>query len=322
MRLFGSRIVEIWQRVRKSIRFHNALIFLGFVAIATIFWVIMSLNDSLQRSVTLRLEIENVPDSVTFITLPPNDVHVVVRDRGASLMRLTALHTPALKFNFRDFSNDGVFRLTSRDIQASLKSTFGSNATILANSLDSLRLTYTTGKGKSVPLQVSADVSASAGNILEGMPKASVSRVTVYGDRAVLDTLTRVFTHKVVHHNIGETTIVEVGVKPIAGVRIEPSKVKVTIAVEPLVAKEFTVPIEAVDVPDGVSLILFPERVKVACFVPMSKFGSDNPDFKLYVSYADISDNSLLLPVRIGRQVPGVLNPKLVTDSVEYTIVR
>lgn len=322
MRLFWSRVAKFWKRVRESARFHNALIFLGFVAIATAFWVIMALNDSLQRSVTLRLEIENVPDTVTFITMPPKEVHVVVRDRGSSLLRVTALHTPALKFNFRDFSNDGIFRVSGRDIQASLKSTFGSNATIIANSLDSLRLIYTTGRGKSVPLVISADVTTTAGNVIEGTPTASVSRVTVYGDRSVLDTLTRVFTHTLVRHNIGETTTVEVNVKPIPGVRIEPSRVKVKIAVEPLVAKEFMVPVEASDVPEGISLILFPERVKVSCFVPMSKFGIENPDFKLHVSYDDISAGSILLPVRIGRQVPGVLNPRLVNDSVEYTIVR
>ncbi|MDE6084030.1 MAG: hypothetical protein K2G11_06045 [Muribaculaceae bacterium] len=318
----GKRLVESWKVLKESPGFRNVLTFLIFVVIATIFWLVMALNDNVQKSVTFRLDIENVPDSVTFINIPPSEMHVVVRDKGTSLLRLTGFHHPTLHFNFNDFSHDGVFRLTGRDIQAAMKPSFGSSATILSNSLDSLRLHYTTGKGKMVPIVVVENVSTAPGHVAGKTPETNISRVTVYGDRQILDTLTRVFTRPIVKTNLSEPTTVEVALQTIPGVRIEPAKVKVKIPVEPLVAKTFYATVVAQDVPEGESLILFPSKVKVSCFVPMSRFGIQDPDVKAFVTYNDLKEGSSHLQVHLMVASKGVVNPTLETDSVEYTLVK
>ncbi|MDE6842931.1 MAG: hypothetical protein K2J24_05340 [Muribaculaceae bacterium] len=323
----GKRIDRIrhrWESMKASGSLHNLAVFVVFVAVATMFWLILALNDDSQDSFDTRLVISNIPDSVTFITDPPTQLHVSVRDRGTNLLRTGVMRHPVVNFNFRDYASGGVMRISHSDIVAALKATFGTTAQIASVSVDSLRLAYTTGKGKRVPVVVSADIVPAPGNVLAGPPSSEQKSVHVYAaDRSVLDTLTRVFTDRIVRRGIEDPTDVTVPLHQVQGVRMVPDKVKVHIAVEPLIAKESLVSVTAQHVPAEESLLLFPSKVTVRYFVPMSKFSDYEPEFEIVVDYNDITRiHSNRLPVKLQRSPKGAVNAELRQDSVEYTIVR
>ncbi|MDE6018154.1 MAG: hypothetical protein K2G85_05005, partial [Muribaculaceae bacterium] len=76
-----------WRNLRESSRFRSFLTFLVFVAVAAMFWMILTLNDSVQDGCLVNVRITNKPDSVTFISDVPKTIHVEVRDKGSGLMR-------------------------------------------------------------------------------------------------------------------------------------------------------------------------------------------------------------------------------------------
>ena len=311
------------RRLRNSRGFHNTIVFLGFVVIAAIFWIVMAMNDSAQGDFLMRVQVENVPDSVTFIQEPPQTIHVAVRDRGTSLFRAGGFREPELKLNFRDFAQNGYFRLTPSDLDASIKAVFGKSASILSVSVDSLRLAFTTSKGKMVPVVVNAQIEAAPGNIVVGTAELQPSRVRIYGPQSILDTVNRVFAERVVMNNLKESGMTTTDIIQIPGTRTIPARVTVSAKAEPLVRKETEVPIKAINVPDGISLMLFPARAKVSYYVPMSRFSDEVTDISVIVDYNSVSTSrSLKLPIYIGN-VPSVLqNPDLNVDSVEYSVVR
>ncbi len=319
-----DKIIHRWESMKASGSLHNLAVFVVFVAVATMFWLILALNDDAQDSFDTRLVISNVPDSVTFITDPPTQLHVSVRDRGTNLLRSGVMRHPVVHLNFRDYAVNGVMRVSHSDIVAALKNTFGTTAQIASVSTDSLRLAYTTGKGKRVPVVVVADIVPAPGSVLAGAPTSENKYVHVYAsNRSVLDTLTRVFTDRIVRRGLEEPAEVTVALHQLPGVRMVPDKVKVRIAVEPLIAKESLVNVTAQHVPSGESLLLFPSKVSVRYFVPMSKFSDYEPDFEVVVDYNDITRiHSSQLPVRLQRSPKGAINAELRQDSVEYTIMR
>ncbi|MCM1290679.1 MAG: hypothetical protein NC201_00345 [Prevotella sp.] len=317
-----ERIIESWRGIKASSRFHNLLTFFIFVILATLFWVIMAMNDNVQDSLDVRLTVTGVPDSVTFITDPPQKIHITVRDKGTRLFR-ASFNEPNLTLNFRDYAQSGLLRYTAADLNAGLKSLFGSGAQITTVSIDSLHINYTTEKGKRVPLIVNADVTAKSGKIIVGRPTSNVTSVLLYSTTVDLDTVTRVFTRRIVRRNLEETTVLEVALMPINGVKIVPSKVKVTIPVEPLVKKTIRVPVTVKNVPDGYSLLLFPDNVEISCFVPMSKFNDDIKDVSVSVSFNDaMKSKSQKVGLTIDSYPQGISTPELKYDSVEYTIVQ
>lgn len=309
--------------MRASKGFRSFMQYLVFVGVATLFWIILSLNDNVTRSVDLRLIIANVPDSVTFISDPPTQFHVIVRDKGTNLLRSGILSHPHIEFNFRDFAEDGAFRIRKNEFNAALKGAFGASAQISSTSIDSISLSYTTDKGKRVPVVVRADVAAAPGYVISEKPKPVQRWALIYSCSNVIDTITRVYTEPVVKRNVSETEEVEVKFRPIKGVKIFPSTVKVRIPVEPLVKKEAMLNIGMENVPEGQSLLLFPNRVKVVYYVPMSVFSSDLAPMEVAVDWMDTKRvKGAKLPIRIRQYYEYLENPQLLLDSVEYSIMK
>lgn len=312
-----------WKTFRRSSRFHDSLVFLAFVAVATLFWIIMALNDSVEDTVEVRLNVSNVPDSVTFIELPPERVHVSVRDKGTSILRTAIFRTPVVNLNFADYASDGRLRFSRNDMTAAIRGLFTAGAQVSVLSVDSISLPYTTLKGKRVPVVVVSDVTASLGNIIDGQLTSRPSNVLVYSSREVLDTISRVFTERLVKRNLSESTVQSVAVHAVPGARIVPAQVEVKINVQPLVKKESMVECEVRGVPEDISLLLFPSRVPVSYFVPMSRFNDEHPHLEVWVDYSDTHlAGTKRLPVKIGRTPKGIRNVSLALDSVEYTIVH
>ncbi|MBD5341159.1 MAG: YbbR-like domain-containing protein [Bacteroides sp.] len=312
-----------WRGMKTSTGFHNFVLFLACVAVATVFWIVMSLNDSVTSTFDIELKIENVPDSVTFINDPPETFHATLRDKGTNIMRSGLLGHPKMTLNFRDYASDGIFKVTQSDVNAAMKHSFGGTSQIVAISLDSLYLHYTTHKGRRVPIVVVEDVTAIPGMIVCDACQALQKSALLYSYEDNVDTITRVYTQPIIKRNLKETTEVTVALKPIAGVKMVPSTIKVKIPVEPLVKKEGMATVSAMNVPSGEDLLLFPNRVQVEYYVPMSLFNADVVPVDIVVDYNDIySYQGSRIPVSIHHFADYVESPKVLADSVEYTLVK
>ena len=322
----GKKIEDIrsdWRRIKTSSQFHNALMFLIFVAIAAVFWFIIALNDNITETFRVRLNIQNVPDSVTFITDPPVDIHVTVRDKGTNILRSGVIKNPTVDINFRDFAREGIFRLSSTDLNSELKSDLGGAATITSVSIDSLRLYYTLSPGKRVPVIVQAEVSAESGYIIPGAPAPLTRQVRVYSYKDEIDTVHVVRTQKLVRDGLSQTSVSDVRLVPIPQVKIVPSQIQVRVPVEPLVHKEAYVNVEVENLPQGQSLLLFPNKVPVSFYVPMSHFNDEYFPMRVVADYNETRlTRGSRISVHVSDHAAALVNVELKTDSVEYTLVR
>lgn len=310
--------------MRTTSGFKNATLFLVFVCVSAVFWFILALNDSAQDHFNVNLRIVNQPDSVTFISDVPEKIHVAVSDKGTNLWRNGYLKHPTINIDFKEYSSDGILRYSYNDLITSLKERFGSNALITSVSLDSLQLFYTTNPGKKVPILVNCQVYPASGSTLEGSVKASPGSVYVYGSKETLDTINYVSTEPVTLRNISETTDLEVKIKRIRGARAMPSKVNLTVNIEPLVRKQAMVTVTPINVPEKEELLLFPSKVPVEYYVAMSLLNNDEDDnIELVVNYDDIPySTDGKLRVETHKFPDRLKNLSVKTDSIEYAIVK
>lgn len=295
-----------------------------FVGVSAVFWFILALNDSAQDFFNVNLRIVNRPDSVTFISDVPEKIHVAVSDKGTSLWRHGYLKHPTVNIDFKEYSSDGVLRYSYTDLIASLRESFGGTATITSVSLDSLQLFYTTNPGKKVPIHVNCNVYPASGSTLEGSINASPASVFVYGEKDVLDTIRYISTEPVTLRDLYETTTLEVKLQKLRHARAIPSKVMLTVPIEPLVRKEAMITVESVNVPEGENLLLFPSKVPVEYYVAMSRLNDDDDDdIHLVVNFKDIPmSKEGKLPVVVTKFPERLKNLTLRRDSIEYAIVK
>lgn len=314
---------ERWRRLKSSSHFHNVLVFIAFVGIAILFWIIMAFNDNVTETFRVNIVYDNVPDSITFISDPPTEMDVTLRDKGTNLLRSSVVKRPKIHLNFKNFAKDGIFRISSANMNAVMKNAFGNSIQIQSASVDSIVTYYTGEHGKRVPVVVRVDLSAANGYIISGMPIATERMVTIYSYGNAKDTIEKVYTESVIARDLSKPTTFTAKINPLPNIKVVPATVEVEIPVESLVKKDTYANVEADNVPAGESLLLFPNRVPVSCYVPMSLYNEGNIPMTVKVDYEDTKiARGKKVPIKMKDYPEYVASFEVQIDSVEYTIVR
>ena len=315
-------LVEKLHKALHSSKGKDMLLYLMCVCVAFVFWALLSLDSEVQRDYEVPVELTDVPDSVIVIGNIPSHMGVSVQGKGTQLLRYMWGRLPELKIKFSDnITEKNVFSLSKVKIDSRLRDYFGQGVQIMSVRPDSVRVTYTTAPGVSLPIIINADVHPSLQSIINGPITANVDSVKVYGINGVPLSLTQVETEKFSRASLRDTTRIEVAIKPVSGLRIIPDKVTITIPVEPLILKTRSVAVERIGMPDNTGMITFPSRVQVNYLVPLSEYHKDMP-LRAFVEYSDINVLTQKVKVNLSALPPVCHNISVVPDSVEYIIER
>ncbi|MBD5346923.1 MAG: YbbR-like domain-containing protein [Bacteroides sp.] len=308
-------------RALRTAKGRNVLLYLLFVCVAFVFWLLMSLDSEVQRNYDLPLQIDNLPDSITLISDVPPSISTTVQGKGSQLVRFMWGNPSPLKIPFLpEATSNGVFTLPALKLEARLRDYFGNGVMILNSRPDSIKLVYTTGPGKRLPLIVESDISTDLQSIQSGFPSANVDSVTVYAPGHIPASLRAIHTEMLTLSGVKDTSSYEVRVVAPEGMRVIPDHVTVTVPVEPLIAKKRHVEINATGLPKGTRMLMFPASVEVVYLVPMSHYSDDYP-IRAYVNYNDaVSSKSDKVEVLLGP-IPGrAYSISHTPDSVEFVI--
>ena len=318
----NQRIKLIASKVEAALhssRGKDVLLYLLFVVVAFVFWVFLALDTERQRDFDVPVALTEVPDSVTLIGQMPEKIAVSVKAKDSQLLRFLWGKMSVLKFNYEELADDNIVNISHAKLDSRLRDYFGTPAQVISFRPDSVVIPYTTQPGVKVKLLVQADIRPNPLYILSSAPKANVDSVTLYSSTDIPHTLKFVSTEPIAKSGLKDTARYEVKVKPIAGVRIIPDKVTVTIPIEPLISRKRTVMIDALNVPEDKSLVTFPSKIEINYLVPMSSYTDEYP-IKASVDYNDTRLPGNKLPITLSV-IPSIYhNVSTSLESVEYII--
>lgn len=303
----------------KSSRGQNVLLYLLFVAVAFVFWVFLSLDTEVQRDFEVPVELQDVPDSVTVIGQVPQALGVSVKGKDSQLLRFLWGKMSPVKLKWQENIEGDALVLNRQKLDSKMREYFGNGVQIVSCRPDSLRLPFTSQPGVRVKLMIQADIHPNLQYILSGPIVADVDSVTLYSVTDIPHSLRMVSTEPIVKSNLKDTMRYEVKVKPIAGVRIIPDVVTVTVPIEPLIMRKRSVGIVVDNLPEETNLITFPSKVEISYLVPMSAY-NDDYSVKAYVDFKAAKPTRKKLAVSLST-IPAVYhNVSFSPDSVEYII--
>lgn len=301
----------------------SVLLYLAFLFISFVFWLVLTLNNSLQLELAIPLKLKSVSDSTTIISDLPHAVKISLKDRGVAMLKYQLGNLPTLQIDINEYGDgQGLVRVPQADLLGELRNLFGAGSTITAVNPDSLRVLYTNLPPKRVPLVLDLDVQPSLQSVINGAVLCSADSVLVYADKNTLSGLTEAYTYHVEERDLTDTLVREVAVAPIKGAKIVPKSVRLTIPVEPLIYKRQQVPVEIIDQPVNVNVLTFPAMVEATFLVPQSMYRK-KMGIKAAVYYNDVLESATShVAVRVA-EVPAVCKSVgLSVDSVEYIIEK
>ena len=317
----SGKLIELKEFLSSS-KGRDILLYLVFVIISFAFWAILSLNNLIQDNYKVRFRITGIPQGVTMINDYPREFNVTVKNNGYVLLKYMIGDNPEITVDFKEYANgNGQMLISRQEMEDMLVAEFGSGTSIVSFSPESLSIKYTSLPGKKVPVEIFGDYVANFQYVVNGEIVAVPDSVTIYSDAGNLSAINKVRTEKIISRNLTDSLYVKIAIQNIKDVRAVPDSVDVMIPVEPLVTKRSSIPVIVKNLPENVSVVVFPSSVQVSYLLPMSLYNDRLDDkFEASVDYGDIQGNKAKLPVRIEIAPEIYQNIQLETDSVEYVI--
>ena len=300
------------------------LIFLFFLALSGTFWLMMTLNETLEREFDIPIKLVGVPRNAVLTGDIPDTVRVVVRDKGFTLITYEyGKPFRPLNFRFSTYADDdkgqGVIPVSEvqRQVQVQL---YGSSK-LVSMKPDKYDFYFTYGSSKQVPVMFRGKITTSKRYYLahtEFLP----SQVTVYANKRQLDQLQYVEIEPFNLTNLQDTIHRNVRLKKIRGMKMVPSTVRLAVYPDVLTEESVEVPVTAVNMPDGMVLRTFPSRVTVWFTIGASQFRAIRPDmFRVVVDYNDLVANPSDKCTLQLRSVPRMVSKaRLEIQKVDYLL--
>ena len=296
------------------------LIFLFFLALSGAFWLLMTLNETMEREFKIPMRLTGVPRNAVVTGELPDTVRVTVRDKGFTLV--TYDFRP-LVFRFSNYADEdegkGVIPLT--DVQKQVLSQMYGSSKLLQVKPGAFDFYFTYGTSKKVPVVFRGKITTSKSYYL-AHTEFYPSMVTVYANKQQLDKLQTVEIEPFNYRNLQDTIRQAVKIRKIRGVKIVPSTVRLSVYPDVLTEEAIDVPITAINMPPGMVLRTFPSKVTVRFTIGASLFRTIKPNlFKVVVDYEELAANPSDKCTLQLRSVPrSVSKASLEIDRVDYLL--
>lgn len=308
-----------FRHLLRSSRGQDVLLFLLFVLVSYGVWMILKLNDTTHYDFDVELKISDVPEGIHFISEVPENLHASVLDKGLNLVKTAWGGKPELKLEYSDFNYDEVndkLTVSRQTLRSQMRAIFGNNAQITATTPDSLSFIVTKRAPRKVKVIPDVDVTPVGQCVISGPVTVKPDSVLIYSPAHAKVPPQTILTERLVRSEIKDTLTFELSILNSSTTKAEPSKVMVTIPVEPLMSKTRNVAVELINEPSSGTVVLFPTKVPVSYLLPMSLFNAERGTVTVVADYSKRSADRI--PIRITSYPNDYRAVEVSTDSVDY----
>ena len=299
------------------------LIFLFFLVLSSIFWLIMSLNETYEKEICVPVRLVGVPKNTVLTSDMEDTVRVTVRDKGFALLAyMYGDKMQPIYVNFANYANrqTGCGVVPAQDLLRFVNQRF-TQSKVTQVKPDKLDFFFNFGVSKRLPVRM-------AGYVVPGKSFYLArtvfwpDMVTVYASKKVLDSLRYVKTVPINIVNFSDTVIRNVALEKIKGVKVVPDVVRIGLYPDIMTEESIDVPVKAENMPEGKVLRTFPPKVRVNFIVGASMFRSISEEqFAVVVDYNELVGNpSDKCRIYLKTCPHGVRNARLQISQVDYLI--
>lgn len=320
-------IGKLWQYIRNFLFSKinkELLIFLFFLALSSIFWLSLTLNETYEQEFAIPISIIDVPKNAVLTSDETDTVKMTIRDKG---IILAAYHygdyLKNIRIPFKNYTrNNGTGLVSAQDLQKMVYQHLLSGSKIISTKPEKLEFFYNYGTKKQVPVRWSGRVIPEELYFISRV-EYSPDSVTVYASDEKLDSINMVYTEPLNYANFRDTLVVNCQLSKLKGVKMVPDRIKVSFLTDVLTEERIEgVPIKGINMPEGKTLRTFPAKVTVSFVTGVSIYRNLRPeDFNVVADYQEIKQNpSEKCRIYLKDVPPGISRTKLETNMVDYLI--
>ncbi|MDR1330682.1 MAG: YbbR-like domain-containing protein [Tannerella sp.] len=307
-------------------KWEEILIFFCFVLLSTGFWYLESLQEEYEIEVGMPVKYKNVPQDVVLSADNPQSLLIRIRDKGTVLINYLWFNSfSPIEVDMKDVLSGKRSEAVAerRLLESAISRQLIASTSLLSIDPPTIRVDYTELIHKDITVSADVDIQTDPGFQISDAIRINPTKVHVYAESAILDTLLVIETESIELKRANKTVTHTVRLKPIPNARMEPEKVEVTIPIEEFTEKRFQIPVECKNLPDNYDLRVFPSTVEVVCNIPMSKYKDlERSDIEIRMSFQEFDSNRVSggLPVRLTKCPEWLVTPLVNPYTVEFIL--
>ncbi len=316
---------NIKSKILAGIRNKKINVFFLFLLMSFIILIFSKLSKEYTNTLTFEIKKVNIPQK-----------YVILSDTSAKLeITLKAYGFNWLKYYFSkpkvtiDFEKDvqkqkGFFVWDKSKIFLHSNAEFGSQVSLINVSPDKLVFKYDTNLVKKVPVILNADISFKPGYNIFKNYTIEPDSVNVIGPNDLVSQIKQINTEEVILKNVNSNILKSIKLKlPKNSKDLIFSKSQVTLkgTVERFTEGTLKVPINIINVPDGVRIKYFPKVINVIYYTSLKNYKDITAkDFKVVCDYQKSSNTQSFLLPELIKITDKVKTAKINPQHVEFII--
>ena len=314
--------IEGNKRLKKRFPSKNRLhFFLFFVFISFSFWISTKLSNSYTIEQIFNIEWINIPESIV-ISENNKKLNTTITASGVEII-LYRLFNNNLKIDLiqANFELD-YLSLNLENQKFLIQQQLYSNTLLNQFTPSLVKIKFSRLSEKKIPIIPKTRINLRAGYLTDSNVISKPDCIIVRGPKILLDSIYYAETIAYNQEDVYKSISKKINLSPIEGVNFSKDFVDIELSVSRYSEKEFNIPIELINQPEGVKVKLFPPKTKVRATIPMSVIGNIRvSDFRLIADYNQIlNGQTQKLELFIQKKPSGVKQIILEPNEVNYLI--
>jgi len=304
-------------------------VYLICLALSFFLWFLNSLEKKYTERIIVPVQFVNLPNNKQFSTPLPKELEMTVDAPGYIILqyKLGLVFSPLLldvgqlTNNYLDNQFLSRYEVSTDNHKESIARLISNDLQIINIYPDSIYFDMSPMSDRKVKIKPKVRLSFYKEFASKQPPFTSPDSVWVHGPQNILDTLKTIPTKECEFKEVSHNLLREVKLDLPLGLTSKVKKVLLNVPVEQYTEAAFEIPITVMNVPDSLSIKLFPSKVKISCRVGLGEYANINKSkFRAFVYFNPKLLSLSRLPVQLGRYPESVLSADYDPKEVEYVI--
>lgn len=325
--VFSSFINNVFTKTKayfSGMNWRNTLLFLLFLILAAIFWMMLFFQNDIEATYKIPVKYSNVPNDVVFDHPLPQDIEIRVGDKGSEIFRYTFLLRDSLDIDVQKYHNERVNNLQGTELMQLIRQKLFKSSTLTAYYPSHISLDVSKLHQKTLQVVFDGEIATGRSNLIADEYTIEPKTVIAYGSKTQLEEIENAPTEYSLFNNLKATSLFQVNIKPVEGVKFVPKAVDIYIPINEYTERKFEIPITVINVPSGIDVKFFPSSTDVSFSVTLEDYKRiSQDDFAIVLDYNSFYKNENgRVELSLTTEPESIRNAKLSTQSVEFLLEK
>jgi len=313
--------------IKKVVISREVATFCFFLVVASLMWLMYTIGTQREMVIPAPVVYYGIPDDIKMAKELPSEVQFTVEDDGSQLLSYLFSTLDTIKIDLTDqfTGNRGL-----KEVKINYLPYIQEKMNVISTSCKIVEVEpalftsyYSKVYTRRVKVALGSGIRTGLQYTLKDSAVVEPREILIRGEHKVIDTI-RVVYVDTIREVFTKSKTITARLAPIKGVELLTKSVSVKVDIERQTEKTFRMPIELVNVPDGMTVHLFPSDAEVIFNVGLSRFNNvKDEDYKIIFDYDTRNEERHTCKLQLVNEGDQQgLTYRISPEEVEYIIEK